>query len=144
MSPFAIQLKTYRIARSLRQSELAELVGYEQSYVSALELGIKGPPTGEFVSKLVNVLNLSEEEQATLGDSVAASQRKINIPNEASNEVFWLCHKLQQQIEHLHPVQIELIQTALNLPHDFNMGNISAPARIRRRYTKTNLTEAKM
>lgn len=144
MSPFASQLKTYRIGRGLRQSELAELVGYEQSYVSALEIGIKGPPTKEFVEHLIDVLKLSREEQETLCEAVAASQRKISVPYEAPTEVYWLCHKLRQQIDQLHPVQIELIQTALNLPLNFNLPNNNVPKRIRRRCSKTNVVEAEM
>lgn len=144
MSPFANQLKSFRVGRGLRQTELAELVGYEQSYVSALELGLKGPPTAEFVKKLIGVLKLSLEEQQTLNEAVAASQRKFNIPTDASTEVYWLCHKLQQQLERLHPVQIELIETALSLPLNFNLPNNSAPTRIKRRYQNIHGMEAKM
>lgn len=144
MSPFSQQLKSHRIRCGLRQKELAELVGYEQSYVSALELGLKGPPTDEFVTKLIGVLQLSLDEQQTLSEAVAASQRKISIPTEASAEVYWLCHKLQQQLDRLHPVQVELIETALNLPLNFNLPNHNAPSRIKRRYQDPHLMEVKM
>ncbi|MDD4929788.1 MAG: helix-turn-helix transcriptional regulator [Gallionella sp.] len=144
MSPFSQQLKSHRIRCGLRQKDLAELVGYEQSYVSALELGLKGPPTDEFVTKLIGVLQLSLDEQQTLSEAVAASQRKISIPTEASAEVYWLCHKLQQQLDRLHPVQVELIETALNLPLNFNLPNHSAPPRIKRRSQHMHGMEAKM
>lgn len=144
MSPFADQMKSLRIRRGLRQTELAELLGYEQSYVSALELGLKGPPTAEFVKKLIGVLKLSLEEQQTLNEAVAASQRKISIPTDASAEVYWLCHRLQQQLDRLHPVQVELIDTALSLPLNFNLPNNSAPSRIKRRYQDTHVMEVKM
>lgn len=120
------------------------MVGYEQSYVSALELGLKGPPTDEFVKKLIGVLKLSLEEQQTLTEAVAASQRKISIPTDASAEVYWLCHRLQQQLERLHPVQIELIETALSLPLNFNLPNNFTPPRIKRRYQNIHGMEAKM
>jgi len=144
MSPFADQLKSFRIRRGLRQTELAELVGYEQSYVSALELGLKGPPTEEFVMKLVGVLKLSQEERFALSEVVAASQRKINIPPEAPAEIYWLCHKLRQQLGQLHPIQVELIETALSLPLNFNLPNNSVPPRIKRRYQDTHVMEVKM
>ena len=51
MSPFSHFLHELRLQHQIRQSELAELLGYEQSYISALEVGIKGPPTDEFVRK---------------------------------------------------------------------------------------------
>ncbi len=144
MSPFADQLKLFRIRLGLRQTELAEQVGYEQSYVSALELGLKGPPTDEFVKKLIGVLKLSHEDQQSLNEAVAASQRKISIPPEAPAEIYWLCHKLRQQIERLHPVQIELIETALSLPLNFNLPNNSSPLRIKRRSQHLHGVEAKM
>jgi transcriptional regulator with XRE-family HTH domain len=144
MSPFANQLKLFRIERGLRQTELAEMVGYEQSYVSALELGLKGPPTNEFVTQLIGVLQLSQEDQQILIEAVLASQRKINIPTEASTEIYWLFHKLRQQIDQLHPVQIDLIETALSLPLSFSIKSNSVPPRIRRRSQNLHETEAKM
>jgi len=144
MSPFANLLKTLRIERGLRQGELSKLVGYEQSYISALEIGLQGPPNEEFVMHLVGALKLSQVEQETLNQAVAASQRKIIVPQDASIGIYRLFHKFRQQIDHLHPMQIELIETALNLPLNFHMKYHSAPPRIRRRYSKTNLSEAKM
>jgi predicted transcriptional regulator len=47
MSPFSHFLHTLRMRLEIRQAELAALVGYEQSYISALEVGLKGPPTEE-------------------------------------------------------------------------------------------------
>lgn len=135
MSPFSDLLKSLRLSRELRQSELAALIGYEQSYLSALELGIKGPPTNEFVERLVTVLRLTEVEQIPLMESVAASNRKIQVPPEAPPEVFWLCHKLRQQIDHLHPAQITLISTALDLPLGRNSVVTQLPARIRGRHS---------
>lgn len=144
MSPFSERLKTHRINCGLRQKELAELLGYEQSYVSALELGLKGPPTDEFVKQLITVLKLSLEDQQTLNEAIAASQRKINIPSEAPTEIYWLFHKLRQQMDQLHPVQIELIETALSLPLKASLQSSSALPRIKRRYQNTHETEAKM
>lgn len=142
MSPFSNFLKSLRLSRGLRQSELADLVGYEQSYLSSLELGIKGPPTQEFVESLIGALQLTEYEQAPLRESVAASNRKISVPLEAPSEVFWLCHKLRQQIDHLHPAQITLIQAALDLP--LLQRSSCLPSRIRRRDSRHSHQEIKM
>lgn len=144
MSPFANLLKTLRVGRGLRQFELAELVGYEQSYVSALELDIKGPPNGEFVAHLIEALQLSPIEQETLNEAVAASQRKINLPHETPSEVYWLFHKLRRQIDRLHPVQIQLIETALDLPAELRQPIHESPSRIRRRSSGTVKAEVKM
>jgi len=49
MSPFAIYLRKLRLRRGLKQKEMAYLLGYEQSYLSALERSVKGPPKQEFI-----------------------------------------------------------------------------------------------
>ena len=144
MSPFSQQLKMLRVSRGLRQMELAELLGSEQSYVSALELGLKGPPNEKFVNQLIGVLNLSLEYQQTLIEAVVASQRKFNIPNEAPTEIYWLIHKLRQQIDRLHPTQVELIEKVLSMPLNYTMADNSMPQRIRRRSNSIHETEAKM
>lgn len=144
MNPFSTKLKSLRIERGFRQVELAEKLGYEQSYVSAVELGIKGPPADEFLARLVCVLNLSEEERKALYQAVAASKRKIHIPQGASQEVYWLLYKLSQKLDHLHPTQISLIETALNLPFSFNQASKDVPTRITRRDIKTHQMEAEM
>ncbi len=144
MSPFSKLLHDYRIRAGLRQKDLAELVGFEQSYVSALELGLKGPPNKNFVTQLVRVLELNQEQQDKLIEAVAASQRKVEVPNEAPIEIFWLCYKLRQQIDRLHPLQIELMTTALDLPSEFNLVNTEPPTRLRRRSHKSNVQEDKM
>jgi len=38
-SPFAVFLKNLRLRSSQRQHELAKLLGYEQAYISSIELG---------------------------------------------------------------------------------------------------------
>ena len=55
MSPFSRYLVDLRRRLGVRQGELADLLGYDQSYLSALEIGQKGPPTPEFVDRLARV-----------------------------------------------------------------------------------------
>ncbi len=137
-------LHEYRIRAGFRQKDLAERIGFEQSYVSALELGLKGPPNTEFVSQLAKVLELDCEEQSTLMEALAASQRKVEVPNEAPEDIFWLCHKLRLQIDRLHSLQVQLITTALSLPLSVNLPTPLPQARLRRRYHKTSLQEVAM
>lgn len=99
----------------IRQGDLAELIGYEQSYVSALEVGIKGPPLPAFVDKLIKALELSPAEQERLHAAVAASQRKLVIDVDAPQEVYQLMAELQQRLPTLHPVQIRMIREVLSM-----------------------------
>jgi len=113
MSPFSHFLHDLRLRHQIRQSELAELLGYEQSYISALEVGIKGPPTAEFVTKLVHALALSPEVQAELREAVSASDRKLALPADSPQTLYWMIKRLRDQLDNLHPLQVKLIQDAL-------------------------------
>lgn len=113
MSPFSHFLHDLRLRHQIRQSELAELLGYEQSYISALEVGIKGPPTAEFVSKLVHALALSPKEQAELHEIVLASERKLALAADSPQTLYWMIKRLRDQLDNLHPLQVKLIQDAL-------------------------------
>ncbi len=99
----------------IRQTDLAAMLGYEQSYVSAVEIGTKGPPTEEFVGKLVKVLELGEEECKALDLAVRESQRKYVIPNDASTDTFRMCSELFSELQNLHPAQIEMIRNVIGL-----------------------------
>jgi transcriptional regulator with XRE-family HTH domain len=66
LSPFSERLRALRLRYGVRQKDLAEAMGFEQSYVSALELGIKGPPSRDFVDRLARYLRLSADELAGL------------------------------------------------------------------------------
>lgn len=133
MSPLSSVLHELRNEHGLRQSELAERLGYEQSYISALEIGAKGPPPPEFVTRLIVGLHLNAVWQARLWESLEFSQRKIVLPPEASESIYRLCNALRQQIDSLHPAQIELMRMALELPRSLATDKRPPATRIRRR-----------
>ncbi|PKV46372.1 helix-turn-helix protein [Janthinobacterium sp. 61] len=113
MSPFSHFLYELRLRHQIRQSELAELLGYEQSYISALEVGIKGPPTEEFITKLIGTMALPPSVQLELRDIVAASDRKLSLPADSPQPLYWMLKGLREQLDNLHPLQVKLIQDAL-------------------------------
>ena len=116
MSPFARQLHDLRMRHGVRQNELAELIGYDQTYVSALEVGLKGPPTPEFVDKVVKVLPLTAAEEHELRLAAQASDRKLVLEPDAHPDVYWMLDALRQRLAGLHPAQARLIRELLNLP----------------------------
>jgi transcriptional regulator with XRE-family HTH domain len=105
------------MARGLRQKDLAEQMGYEQSYVSALEVGIKGPPTQEFLEKLVGVFSLSDVEAERIRRVANVSARKLTIPADADEQVYRLIHEMRQQKYKLLPSQVFMMLEILNLPY---------------------------
>lgn len=115
MSPFSRQIRTFRENRNLRQSEAAELLGYEQSYLCGLETGSKGTPNTEFVNQLINRYKLNEQEIESLWNSLKRSNRRYVIPLKASTEIYELFYLLNDQLNNLSPTQINLMQIALNM-----------------------------
>ena len=57
-SPVSIFLRDLRLQVGMTQLDLAHSIGYEQAYVSSIELGTKSP-SHEFLAKLVIVMLLS-------------------------------------------------------------------------------------
>lgn len=117
----------------MRQSELAQRMGYEQTYISALEVGNKGPPTAEFVEKLITTLALGTEEQARLAQAVEASQRKLVLEIDSSPETYWMLKELRERIQFLHPAQIKMIRDVLQLPETLKERAIEPVYRLKRR-----------
>jgi transcriptional regulator with XRE-family HTH domain len=115
MSPFAAAFRDLRVFCGMRQADFAAKLGYEQSYISAIELG-KGPPGGEFIDRINERLQLSDTWEARLRAALDESQRKIILPVGASEEMYKLFNELRRQVDTLRPVQLELMQIALRLP----------------------------
>lgn len=96
-------------------------MGYEPSYVSALERSQKGPPTTDFIARLVRCLELNDEEQLALDEAIAMSKRQFSIPPQTSEAEYRLVNHLMSQLGSLNPVQIQLIELAMaSVPNSAN------------------------
>ena len=115
MSPFAETLRALRIKRQFLQKEAADMLGYEQSYLSALETGAKGPPRKLFLERLVRIYELNEIERAELESALKKSKRTFVLPKNASADEFHILNKLENQFGRLQQRQITLINIALEL-----------------------------
>lgn len=120
MSPFSTYFHDLRRRHRVSQKELAHLMGYEQGYLSGLEIGRKGPPNKEFVGKLIDALNLDPEEQARLRQAVQESQRRYLVPDDAPTEIYRMMHELWHEMDKLHPAQIRMIRDVLHLRDRIN------------------------
>ena len=123
MNPFSTYLLDLRRRHRVSQKELAKKIGYEQGFISGLEIGKKNPPNEEFINKLIEALNLDETEQAALRRAVEESQRKYMLPGNASAEVFKMVKKLWHEIDNLHPSQIRIINEVLQLSDQYRTAN---------------------
>lgn len=59
VSPFANLLHSLRMKYGIRQVDFAAPIGDDQTYISAVESGLKGPLTDEFVNRLGQALPLT-------------------------------------------------------------------------------------
>jgi len=119
--------------RNVRQVDLAEQMSYEQSYISALEVGTKGPPTPEFLARLAAVLSLSEDERKRLDLVVGASQRKVVIDADKPQEIFWMFKELRDQLDFLTSSQVRAIREVLRITSDAKQTLHEPMRRLRRR-----------
>ena len=115
VSPFSQFLHELRMRRNIRQAELADLLGYEQSYISALEVGLKGPPTEEFTGRLIQALSISQTEQHKLHAAIEASQRKLVIDSNAPPDVYWLLKDLRDEVPRISPTKVRMIRDLLGM-----------------------------
>lgn len=133
MSPFAEALRQLRFARGMRQQELADLVGCERSYVSAVENDIKQAPGTAFVDKVCALLQLDETESAALHLARRRSRRRYSLPPEAPKEAYEFAAEFFARIERLSALQLHGLMTILQLG-DLPRGLIQpAEGRIRRK-----------
>jgi len=140
-SPFADFLRNLRQRNGYRQHELAALLGYEQSYVSALELGVR-PPSEEFLGMLRKHVPLGGTDLAALERSVKMSGRRFVLPVDVPTDTYLFCHELWEKLEGLHPAVIQAMRDLIKLENAIAEQPVARPGRLHR---KTNQNrEAKM
>lgn len=113
MSPFSIQLKKLRMSRNLTQKEVAEVLGYEQSYLSALENGKKNAPQVAFIHQMEKKLQLNEQEKNQLINSLQRSCRRFLLPVGVSEQEYELFNELKSHWGSLSEAQVNLIKLVL-------------------------------
>lgn len=115
MSPFAYHLRKIRTERQLQQKVLADIIGCEPSYLSALETDSKVPPQKDKLIQFLKKMNLSSEQMFELLSAAEKSKRTIRLPLKARCELFEVCHALEVQLPILTDMQLELIAFALRI-----------------------------
>ena len=88
-------------------------MGYEQTYLSALELDKKGPPTREFIDKLVLNFQLSHEDLLSFLDAADASKRKFVIEHPISKDAYLLIRDFRNRLPELVDAEIDLVRKVL-------------------------------
>jgi HTH-type transcriptional regulator, competence development regulator len=115
MTPFGEYLEQLRRDRYLQQKQLADIMGINPCYVSALEKGRKGPPSKLVLEQLVEKLNLSQEEENGLWRSVELSDLNLRLPKNMTKQEFEFLYELRKNLGRLSQNQLVIMQTALRM-----------------------------
>jgi transcriptional regulator with XRE-family HTH domain len=121
MTPFGKYLEALRRDRRLQQTQLADLIGVNSCYVSAIENGKKGPPAHKVLNTLIDVLELTNEEQDLFWDYVDQSQRTTRLPVNASIEEYSMMRDLRRSLGSLTNEQIAIIRNILKIGNENNL-----------------------
>lgn len=115
MTPFGEYLEQLRRNRSLQQKQMADIMGINPCYVSALEKGRRRVPSKQVISRVIERLKLTEDEQAALWHSVEISEPQFKLPSSMSKAEFEFVHKLRSSLGNLSHSQLVIMGEALDL-----------------------------
>jgi transcriptional regulator with XRE-family HTH domain len=116
----------------MTQLDLAHSIGYEQAYVSAIELGTKSP-SQEFLNKLAVVMKLGVDDSQKLELALKASRRRFVLPPESSTKTYRFCNDLWDKLERLHPALLDAMHVILNVDDQVAERPRYQPSRLKRR-----------
>lgn len=131
-SPFSVFFRDLRLRHGLRQQEMAEQLGYEQGYISAIELGKKSP-SEDLLRRLAKEMDLSGPDREALSQAVKESKRKYVLPDEVPTETYRLCSELWEKIDRLYPAQIRAIRELIRIDDQMAEQPRYPAQRVRRR-----------
>ncbi len=131
-SPISIFLRNLRVQTGLTQLELASLLGYEQGYVSAIELGIKAP-SPEYLERITNAMEMGDRDLAELETAVQQSRRRFVLPSEVPTSTYKFCNALWDKIEGIHPAVIDAMHQMLKVEEEIASKPRLTASRIRRK-----------
>lgn len=114
MTPFGEKMRVLRQARGLTQQQQGDYLGVSKAYISALEHGSRGQPSGPFVDQICAWLGLIWDEAEELKELAALSHPKpsIDVRNRSANAV-WLANLLAQNIDRLDDEDCTIVATAI-------------------------------
>jgi len=113
MATFGMVLQLARKVRGMEQKTLADKTGVSRSYLSRVELGLKPPLAGEAMQRVVEVLQLSEEEKHRLEAARALSAVRFQLPKGLTPMQVELANRFHQVLARLTPQQVSVLNTQL-------------------------------
>ncbi|MCP4597950.1 helix-turn-helix transcriptional regulator [Neptuniibacter sp.] len=115
MTPFGRYLATLRLNRQVKQKELAEALGVDPSYISAIESGKKPPPSNRVIREIVGELALPKDEEALLWNYADQSIRVMHIPDDLPLETYALIQEFRKSLKSLSAGQVNVIRSVISM-----------------------------
>jgi transcriptional regulator with XRE-family HTH domain len=115
MTPLGLALESFRRSRGLQQNSLALSAGIRPCYLSAIEKGKKGPPSNSVLQKLIETMDLSEDEARELETAAYQSRQRLTVPDQASIHEYRLLHKIWEKLGSLSENQVKGMELFLEM-----------------------------
>ena len=116
MTPFGQKMRSLRLARGLTQQQQADYLGVSKAYISALENGARGRPSGPLVDQICAWLGLIWDDAEELKRLASMSHPKPVVnASHVSPEAVYLANLLAQSIGQLTDQQCSEMAKTLEL-----------------------------
>ncbi len=103
MTPFGRKLRALRTDHELAQGDFARLLGFRQSYISAIECGSKLPKDDKLITAAVAVLRMDADQEAGLRQAHTLSQPSDFPPPGTPFFAYDLCVRVSGWMPRLTP-----------------------------------------
>ena len=114
MTPFGRFMRNLRTEKGLLLKDVADLLEVTSAYISALEHGKKGAPSGLFISKLETALKLTQEQRTALRRAARDSTSSMQIPSKATPFAFETANAFARKLPNLSEQQLRKIKSIVD------------------------------
>lgn len=114
MTPLGAKLRALREARGISLKEMAAALNVSSAYLSALEHGRRGTPTGFLLHRIIAYFNVIWDEAEELQRLAEISDPKVTIDTGGlSPEATELTNRLRDNIDRLDPDDLRYLRDEL-------------------------------
>lgn len=114
MTPLGAKLRALRDARGVSLKDMAAALGVSSAYLSALEHGRRGKPTGFLLHRIITYFNVIWDEAEELQRLAEMSDPKVTIDTGGlAPEATELANRLRDDISRLDPEDLKFLRDEL-------------------------------
>lgn len=114
MTPLGAKLRALREARGVSLKQMAAALGVSSAYLSALEHGRRGKPTGFLLHRIIAYFNVIWDEAEELQRLAEISDPKVSIDTGGlSPEATELANRLRDDISRLDTEDLKFLRDEL-------------------------------